>query len=574
MSRDTEGIKVQSFIGGSLRNQRALFTLNVLRALGLSPDRLEPAASALLGTAFDSLVEHAPHLLWLELQPFLGRNGASKKLRLVFQELRLRRPHLLFRSITTGAVWPRSVLGCAPGEGFAGSLKPTSAAELDEDPALQRERAQARSSEEPAMGLWAEEHSAQLASHENRRLQDLFQYGARNLLSATTTLEVGIDIGGLSGVLLANVPPGKANYLQRSGRAGRRNDGSTTVAMFARSSGYDQEVFRHFGTFFCKDLRPPRIFLDRERFTRSHLHAFLLGEFFREVFPNRRVGAMEAFGRMGWFCRVQHLEPGRHNVSSRRLEAGAYDIDSSEMPAWFSPGQLGLDRQFDSFLATAARDPGKLTASFARLLEATPLEKRAASDLADLIEAVRKSFDQCVERWKQDYNNLVEAWSAEDAKTGRRPELLNAIAHQAGELARNTVIEELASLRFLPRYGFPIGVQALRVPSDNFSRGERSVKLERDGVAALSEYVPGSQLLAGGRIYSSRGLARSFDKEGGNFGVTWYRFECNAGLTLLKTQRELTACIDGCTSFLRSTIGKPMIIPRFGYECAAWDPPS
>lgn len=67
------------------------------------------------------------------------------------------------------------------------------------------------------IGIWAEEHSAQLDHNETRRLQELFIAGARNVLSATTTLEVGIDIGGLSGVVLANVPPGKANYQQRGG---------------------------------------------------------------------------------------------------------------------------------------------------------------------------------------------------------------------------------------------------------------------------------------------------------------------------------------------------------------------
>ena len=75
-------------------------------------------------------------------------------------------------------------------------------------------------SKELSMVLCVEEHSAQLAQKENRRLQDLFIQGKRNVLSATTTLEVGIDIGGLSGVLMANVPPNKANYIQRSGRAG------------------------------------------------------------------------------------------------------------------------------------------------------------------------------------------------------------------------------------------------------------------------------------------------------------------------------------------------------------------
>src|SRR5205807_7807568 len=135
------------------------------------------------------------------------------------------------------------------------------------------------------MALWAEEHSAQLSPAENRRLQDLFKAGLRNVLSATTTLELGIDIGGLTAVLLGNVPPGKANYLQRAGRAGRRADGSSAVITYARPRPFDREVFRDFGTFLGKPLRKPVVFLDRERIVRRHLHAFLLGEFFRQIYP-------------------------------------------------------------------------------------------------------------------------------------------------------------------------------------------------------------------------------------------------------------------------------------------------
>jgi len=575
MSRDQSGIRVQSFLGGSNRNRRAVFTSSVVQALGLSKDRHEKAVESLLGAAFDALQQKADTkmLPWLESEPFMAKSGATRKLRLVFPELSLRRPPALFQSETTRAVWPRSVLGCGPGEGRAkGRLRRVNGEALDHDPALRRERVQTGAGGRAAMGLWAEEHSAQLASHETRRLQDLFQRGARNVLSATTTLEVGIDIGGLSGVLLANVPPGKANYLQRSGRAGRRNDGSTLVTMFARTMGYDQEVFRRFGTFFGKKLRKPTMFIGRERFAKGHLNAFLLGEFFGAVFPDRRAGAMDAFGRMGWFCRVDHLQPGGRNTASQRNSAGSYGIDVERMPSWFVPDDAALHAQFLRFLDDLAQNPTHLSASVSQLLQNTPL---AGVELRTLIRNVRTQFQLCVTEWITSYGYLLEAWSAENAKATRRPDLLNAIAYQAGELARNTVIEELASLRFLPRYGFPIGLQALRVPPGSFGRdSSASVKLERDGVTALSEYVPGSQLLAGGRIFSSHGLARSFDKDGGNFGITYFRFECNAGHVVYKPQRELDSCMDGCSSFLRSTIGKPMIVPRFGYECAAWDPPS
>src|SRR5262249_7995401 len=153
------------------------------------------------------------------------------------------------------------------------------------------------------IGLWAEEHSAQLSSDENRRLQDLFAKGARNVLSATTTLEVGIDIGGLSGVMLGNVPPGRANYQQRGGRAGRRSDGSSIIATYARTTPFDLAVFQDFGAFFHKPLRKPTVLLNRERFGRRHFNAFILGEFFRAIYaPTEHVGAMQAFNRIGWLC--------------------------------------------------------------------------------------------------------------------------------------------------------------------------------------------------------------------------------------------------------------------------------
>ena len=47
--------------------------------------------------------------------------------------------------------------------------------------------------------------------------------GTLNVLNCSTTMEMGVDIGDMDTVLMNTVPPSSANYLQRAGRAGRKN---------------------------------------------------------------------------------------------------------------------------------------------------------------------------------------------------------------------------------------------------------------------------------------------------------------------------------------------------------------
>jgi hypothetical protein len=158
----------------------------------------------------------------------------------------------------------------------------------------------------------------------------------------------------------------------------------------------------------------------------------------------------------------------------------------------------------------------------ALLLERTPLK----GDTDAVIKLAHASFDEACATWKQDFSKLKSAWVTAVA-SGAKNSTLNAIHYQAKALWQTETIAVLAEERFLPRYGFPINVQALTVQTD---RAEEPVQFQRSSILALSEYVPGSTLLGGGKSYSSHGVL-SFWSEAANrsFGLRKYLYHCVNG---------------------------------------------
>jgi len=108
--------------------------------------------------------------------------------------------------------------------------------------------------------------------------------GAPNLLSCTPTLELGIDIGDLSAIILCSVPPAQANYMQRIGRSGRRN-GSSFNFTVANGRPHDLYFYAEPEAMIAGSIEPPGCFLDAPAVLEKQMTAFCFDTWIESGIP-------------------------------------------------------------------------------------------------------------------------------------------------------------------------------------------------------------------------------------------------------------------------------------------------
>jgi hypothetical protein len=121
------------------------------------------------------------------------------------------------------------------------------------------------------LALNVAEHTAQLTNKRGSEYQKDFMAGKINVLSSSTTFEMGVDVGALKAVMLRNVPPAASNYIQRAGRAGRRREGAAYAVTYCRNMPHDQYHFHRSEDIVNGKIALPLINLQNQRLAQRHI---------------------------------------------------------------------------------------------------------------------------------------------------------------------------------------------------------------------------------------------------------------------------------------------------------------
>ena len=347
-------------------------------------------------------------------------------------------------------------------------------------------------------------------------------------LFCSPTMELGVDIGGLSAVHMRNAPPNAANYVQRSGRAGRSGQGALVFTYCSGFSAHDRHYFQHQADLVAGAVQAPRIDLFNRELLVTHLHAL----------------AISAIGLPG-------LEAGGgERPSLMRLIA---DGDPA-MP--LSPGVVeGLKigpTTFDSLKATFRRVIADFAGELKSASNAWYTDDWIDQNLGNLAE----HLNSAMERWRKMYQSartlltratqpiesgLLKVGSDEYRKYKRLQDQanrqLNLLRNDQGGSAEFTEFypyRYLASEGFLPGYNFTRLPLRIFVPTGT-TAGEY---ISRPRSVALREFGPLNLIYHNGCKYRVSQLVTQ-DTES---SLTEAKISKRAGYFLAGDQSDLEIC--------------------------------
>ena len=347
-------------------------------------------------------------------------------------------------------------------------------------------------------------------------------------LFCSPTMELGVDIGGLSVVHMRNAPPNAANYVQRSGRAGRSGQGALVFTYCSGFSAHDRHYFHHQAELVAGAIQAPRIDLCNRELLVTHLHAL----------------AISAVGLPG-------LEDGsgeRPSLMRLITEEGAAMPLSHAVKKGLKIGPKKLDELKTTFQ--------RVIADFSVKLESMPSPWFTDDWIDRILEDLENHLDEAMNRWRKMYQSAQELLvrATKPIESGRlkvssdeyrRYKRLQDQANRQLNLLRNdqggsSELSEFYPYRYLASEGFLPGYNFTRLPVRIFvpTGSTAGEYISRPRSIALREFGPLNVIYHNGRKYRVSQLV----VQEAESSLTEAKISKNAGYFLAGHQSDLEIC--------------------------------
>jgi hypothetical protein len=339
-------------------------------------------------------------------------------------------------------------------------------------------------------------------------------------------MEMGVDIGSVSHVMMTNVPPSIANYRQRVGRAGRRGQEWSLAFTFCRDRPLDRDVFRDPIGFLHRNVAAPKVALDSRVIVQRHINALLFSRFMLSLRADAiKMKAGPFFGLLA--------------------AAGAVEEAENSASLFLSFAHAGIDHP-------------EIVQAVERLTTGSILERdQSVFDVA--AEAMTRVRDAFASEWS----------SLQELRTGRGPAdeaATRGITIQLQRLCEDYLLGALAARGFLPGHGFPTGVVSFvsrsTDPEGETDRSRFRGYPQRALDTAIREYAPGSEVVIDGLVHRSAGVTLNWKRPATDEGIReiqsirhqWRCLSCGESGTETTHSQEDTncpACGEGNVSWRR-----------------------
>lgn len=327
-----------------------------------------------------------------------------------------------------------------------------------------------------------------------KRKKDTMQVWDPNVLSCTPTLEMGIDIGDLSTVILCSMPPAQSQFLQRTGRAGRKDGNALTLAV-AAARPHDLYFYADPLDMMEGNVVPPKIFLKASAVLERQFVAYCMDSWVKR-------GATE-----------QSI-PKNVSVVLGKLESHPVDVFPFNFLNYVQNNLSHLLNSFiqlfAQYLDDTARTELKTFAQGDKLKE-SPMHMRILEAFKTLKEQ-KDSLSQSIKQLK----DMVKELEAKPKDSSYDEEIKELKAEQAAlinvvkEINKKDIFNFLSDEGLLPNYAFPesgIVLKAILYRKDDEAEEPQTKKkykksvyeYSRSASAAISEFAPNNSFYVDGR---------------------------------------------------------------------------